>query len=210
MRKLRIPSTLLTSRFKKLAAAKQAQEKRLLLAPKPCPSKASRLSPTDNLRGSFSIGCFYENDAPGSEDGSNSDWASMAEEGPRLDGDGGGGDDIPYEGDGSDERLAEGGGQGHLMLVCRALLLCSTSKTESVRTEAISLLAEADIPGVLDALQVPYYEKAPVYNMSLFCRFGPVVRDGIRLVLDFYFALRRTNSIHGVVCFCRLELLLRV
>lgn len=68
------------------------------------------------------------------------DWAAMAE---------------GHESDEADlENMSAG---AHLMLVCRVLLMCSASRTDSVREEAAALLAEADIPGALNALQVCIY-----------------------------------------------------
>lgn len=62
------------------------------------------------------------------------------------------------EGGGSSLNLSEdissGEGRSHLMVVCRALLLCTASKTFSVRNAAAELLAEANIPQAMDVLQV--------------------------------------------------------
>ena len=50
--------------------------------------------------------------------------------------------------------LARAEGREHLILMSRALLMCLTSRAGRVREAAAELLAEADIPGALDALQV--------------------------------------------------------
>lgn len=101
------------------------------------------------------------------------EWATMAEEDkgegpnggvdanakgdPAGDNNGGvGGGDGDGEEEEEDERAsaADEAGREHLVLLCRALLTCSASRTERVRKSAALLLADADVPGALDALQV--------------------------------------------------------
>lgn len=191
--KVLLPPSLLTPRFKKLVATKQAEENnRLPTAARASASPASTSAPTSasswtspsaaNGHGRASVvgdgGGVWISAA--SED---VEWASMAEEeqqrgdgggssssGGRqsanktggVEGDAGSGGGAAAQskrGDTEDEEDEEAGsarraGQQHLILVCRALLACSTSKMERVRKSAERLLADADIPGALDALQV--------------------------------------------------------
>lgn len=155
--KLRLPAALLTTRFKKLAATKQAQEERLSL-----PQNTPASSPSAAANGVRRVHFKGEDELATGD----VEWAAMAEE--HADGD-------AVEG-GSGEREGGGGGggggegRGHLMLLCRSLLACSASRTEFVRNQAAVLLAEADIPGALDALQVRCYSwRGNVYACVLVC-----------------------------------------
>ncbi|CAM9735133.1 unnamed protein product [Choristocarpus tenellus] len=42
----------------------------------------------------------------------------------------------------------------HLMLMCKALLLCTASRSTAVRAAAAGLLARANIPGIYDSLEM--------------------------------------------------------
>lgn len=136
---LRMPPGLLTTKFRKLVADKQAQEHA-------------------ESRQRYSSGESNQNHSPcspavGSEDRSSrlssagfgvlrdDEWARLAE-----------GHDVPV-GDGG---VSEGEEvKGHLKLVVRALLMCTASRSSlRVRQAAAELLGEADLPRAMDASQV--------------------------------------------------------
>lgn len=167
--KIRLPPALLTPRFKKLVATKQAQENRL--APHPhrdhhpatpgSPAPATETpSPPPVAANRGDGGCQLA----GPED---AEWATMAEEeqgresglgidgGDAGSGSAGGIGGSGGVGDGDGERgSAAGAEREHLILLCRALVACSASGTDRIRKRAALLLADADIPGAVDALQV--------------------------------------------------------
>lgn len=149
MGKLRLPPALLSPRFNKLAATKQAQEERLLVEETPPASPVAKARANGGEQA-----CHHRPGSgadPATEDVA---WASMAEE----DGDkeSSSPDSVEAQGE-AEEKSDEDDGRGHLMLLCRTLLACSTSRTEAVRSQAASLLAQADIPGALDSLQVRHW-----------------------------------------------------
>lgn len=149
--KLWVPPALLTPRFKKLAATNQAQEER-----RPTPSLASVATAANGTGADHPGGRRVSAGATATED---MEWAALAEEpgdSDGLDGETGGkGEERGQEEE--EEEEEDAGGRGHLMLVCRALLMCSASRTDRVRKEAALLLADANIPKAMDALQVSYY-----------------------------------------------------
>lgn len=124
---LRLPPAILTPRFKKLVANKQAEEaERPLFIQNP----GVKLQATSDADLERLLAARKEEE----------DCAAMAEDQGSQDS-----DDTPLE---------NTSGREHLMLACRVLLICSASRTDSVRQEAAALLAEADIPGALNSLQV--------------------------------------------------------
>lgn len=130
---LRVPPAILTPRFKKLVADKQAEEAE-------CPLVIR--NPGVKLQATTDAELERLLAARKAEE----DWAAMAE-GQEID----------------EADLENRSGSQHLMLACRVLLMCSASRTDSVRQEAAALLAEADIPGALNALQVCLYVGAKAY-----------------------------------------------
>lgn len=158
--KVRLPPALLTPHFKKLVATKQGQENLPLL------NTEARATTTGSPALAGAGGVEGDGEQAGPEDAV---WASMAEEGEEnaaVDSSSSGGVDATsrseaVEGGGKEEEGSAGGGGGggrggreHLILLCRALLTCSASRTQRVRSSTALLLADADIPGALDALQV--------------------------------------------------------
>lgn len=186
--KVRLPAALLTPRFKKLVATKQAQDNRLRCDAAPAPARVPATetpssSPPPSMAALAANGGDHELgggtgggcELAGPED---AEWAAMAEaeQGERardsgfgVDGDAvndpaggegsGLGGEAPSAGDGEEEQggSVAAAGRGHLILLCRALLTSSASRTDLVRRKAALLLADADIPGAVDALQVCVY-----------------------------------------------------
>lgn len=171
----RVPPGLLTSRFKKLAATKQAQEEERFRSPNvtaayPAPSSATDTvsSPAPPPSGGGTLASAWKAVHSGGGVGDESDpedveWADMAEEEGVVDDNSVGSSAGPHgDGDADEDRrggamggdLARVVGREHLILLSRALLMCLTSIDKRVRRAAAELLAEADIPGALDALQV--------------------------------------------------------
>ncbi|CAM9619353.1 unnamed protein product [Ectocarpus sp. 13 AM-2016] len=159
--KVRLPPALLTPRFKKLVATKQGQENLPLL------NTEARAATTGSPALAGAGGVEEDGEHAGPEDAV---WASMAEEGEEnaaVDSSISGVDAMSrseaVEGGGKEEGGSAGRGGGgagggrcgreHLILLCRVLLTCSASRTERVRSSTALLLADADIPGALDALQ---------------------------------------------------------
>lgn len=161
--KVRLPPALLTPRFKKLVATKQGQENGPLL------NTEARGTTTGSMAGASGV-VEGDGEQAGPED---TVWASMAEEGEEIAAVDSSSSSSSVdatskskaaEGGGKEEGGSAGGGRGgggvggreHLILLCRPLLTCSASRTERVQSITALLLAEADIPGALDALQVIY------------------------------------------------------
>lgn len=143
--KLRMAPGLLTVNFRKLVADKQAQEKSMLKHPPfPNPNRNSSQPPTIGENGDSTEA---HNTVWARED---VEWAALAEDDGRR------GVASGQERH-ADEGVIEvqGGEQGHLMVVVRALLMCTASRSSlRVRQAAAELLGEADIPRAVDMLQV--------------------------------------------------------
>lgn len=139
-----MPPGLLTTDFRKLVADKQAQEnagKR----PRHNLNLSSPPSPTEENDHSGGTGVNSAGGVRG-----DAEWAKLAEgDGHAVDG--------QIQDSGGAAAAEEGEEQGHLMVVVRALLMCTASRSSlRVRQAAAELLAEADLPRAMDALQVMY------------------------------------------------------
>lgn len=144
---LKLPHGLLTPAFRQLVAEKQARENAVALdvdeAETSAPDAAEATGADQekqNGDGPAAVLVLSAQDIK---------LASLAE----------GGGDSKSQGPDLEGVSEKGGGDGestreHLMVVCRALLLCTASKSFAVRNTAAALLVEANIPQAMDALQV--------------------------------------------------------
>lgn len=212
--KVRLPRALLTPRFKKLVATKQAQENRLLKPAAPR-APATATSPPPMAMAANGGGGGEGGHGGGAGGGAvvlpapeDTEWASMAEEEgegmnghaaddgdaskERFDsfGGGGGGGGVEEEDEHEAASAAAGAGREHLILLCRPLLMCSTSSTERVRERAALLLADADIPGAVDALQV----RLVGWLGIVVALFAPISLSHLRVV-DLRFVQCRSVSV---------------
>lgn len=150
---MRVPDGLLSSTFRQLVADKQLADKQALEGV----TAGSSAAAVPQAPGStYEASSLAAKGGSGAGPGSWTRAVALAPEDVEAaclsEGVGDDGDDacdIPAA-----EGVALRGGRSHLMAVCRALLLCTGSKTFAVRNAAAGLLAEANIPQAMDSLQV--------------------------------------------------------